>query len=266
MTESNDADGGAVEDRGVATASAESTTTTANLPSTTKLPSATSNSPPTASKTPTQAANFRMVNFKDPVKSNDPYIVVWEKCRATGWKWKNAKSKGGIEQEGYNYFLPNARNYKQGATAGVDYVEGEDGVREFARVHWAAPAPSGDALSRLDVPSRAFCIVSAPGIPTGMVMSSTPKHCTIAYHAVGRNKHVYSVSPRVNADKVKVLQGRAAGIGERLSTVGKEERVGKIVYHEGTRRVGLVVSLDGGRLNVWYEEEGEMVKGGRLGE
>ena len=52
-----------------------------------------------ASKTPTQSANFRMVNFKDPVKSNDPYIVVWEKCRSTGWKWKNTKSKNGIEQE-----------------------------------------------------------------------------------------------------------------------------------------------------------------------
>ena len=274
-------------------------------------PAATTTEPATtAFKTPIQEANYRMVNYKDPVRSNDPYIVVWEKCRATGWKWKNAKSVGGLESSSYNYFLPNSRNYKQGAEVGVDYVSGEDGVKEFAKRHWgwieglaekeieeddrerkkekekkekkdkekkdkkklskpsssSVAAGGSDALSKLDVSSRPFCIVSTPTITSGMVMSSTSAYATIAYPITGCSKHVYRVKSKVEVKNVKVLHEKTDGIGEPLSTITKEERVGKIVYHEETNRVGLVVSLDGGRLNVWYEGDGEMVKGGRLAE
>ena len=90
-------------------------------------------SPPAINKTPTKEALQRMSKHSEPIAPNDPYILVWEKCRATGWKRKNAKGDLG---DSYNYFLPNARYFKQGAEVGVDYVEGEQGVKEFAKKHW----------------------------------------------------------------------------------------------------------------------------------
>ncbi|GMI02841.1 hypothetical protein TrVE_jg4754 [Triparma verrucosa] len=80
---------------------------------------------------PFENAMSTMKSLPEPIKHNDPWVVVWEKLRYSGWSYK---SHSGLGFE-YYYILPSGKNpgKKGGGIHQRDYLEGEREVKVFCK-------------------------------------------------------------------------------------------------------------------------------------
>lgn len=83
--------------------------------------------PAAPARTPFSLAMSGMSSLADPIRASDSFPLAWEKCRQAGWSWKKSSA---LHFE-YYYVLPGGRGAKGGGREGVDFFEGEEGVRRF---------------------------------------------------------------------------------------------------------------------------------------
>jgi len=84
--------------------------------------------------TPIDSAVKTMRQIKGtPIQPNDNYLNVLEKLKFTGWKHENPYGLN----IGDTFVLPGGKHpRKAGAIEGIDYVIGDEGVKEFAMKTW----------------------------------------------------------------------------------------------------------------------------------